>query len=85
MNYLIFYDKQPEHFLQKCDKSIFDRITFKIKSLLENTLVPHQAKVLVGEQNVFRIRIGDYRALYRVDQGSKKIIIVKLDKRSRIY
>jgi len=47
--------------------------------------VPHGAISIVGEHGVYRIRVGDYRAIYRVNYKENKIIIVKLDKRENIY
>lgn len=52
--------------------------------LLMNNPVPH-TKAIVGEHGVYRIRIGDHRAIYRIDYSEKKIIIVKIDKRSKVY
>jgi len=57
----------------------------KIDQILRNNPVPHDAKAIVGQHGVFRIRIGDYRALYRINYKENKIIIVVLDKRSRVY
>ena len=78
-------DKQPENFLSKCETEIFERISGKLENLKQNP-VPHDAKRAVGyELPTFRIRIGKYRALYRVNHNEKRIIIVKIDKRSRVY
>ncbi len=85
MTFEIFYDKQPTLFLKKSDKHIAERIIEKIEELLKDDPVPHQAKAIVGEHGVFRVRIGDYRALYRIDHQGKKIIIFELDKRPKIY
>lgn len=85
MSYEIFYDKQPEKFLEKSDKHIATRIIEKIESALSDNAVPHNATAIEGEHGVFRIRIGDYRALYRISYGSNKIIIIKIDKRPRVY
>lgn len=65
MTFLIEYDKQPQNFLKKLDKYIPIRIMDKIDELLLNNSVSHNARVIIGEHGVFRIRIGDYRALYR--------------------
>lgn len=65
MSFSILYDKQPEKFLKKCDKHIAIRLTEKIENILTANPVPHNAKSIVGEHGVFRMRIGDYRALYR--------------------
>ena len=57
----------------------------KIDETLKDHAVPHDAKTIVGHHGVFRIRIGDYRALYRINNADKKVVIIKLDKRSRVY
>lgn len=61
------YDKQPVKFLNKLNKEINNRILDKIEEALANNPIPHDAKSIVGEHGVFRIRIGDYRALYRIN------------------
>ena len=81
----IFYDKQPEKFLEKLDRHIATRVIDKIEATLSSNPVPHGAVAMEGEHGVFRIRIGDYRTLYRINYESNKIIIVKVDKRSRVY
>ena len=85
MTLLIEYDKQPLNFLKKSDKHIATRLIDKIEETLVNNPVPHNAVPIVGEHNVFRIRIGDYRSIYRINYQENKIIIVKLDKRSKVY
>jgi len=85
MSFSIDYDKQPLDFLKKQDNHIKKRIMDKIDELLINNPVPHGAIAIVGEHGVYRIRIGDYRAVYRINYREKKIIIFKLDKRSKVY
>ena len=85
MSFEIFYHKQPEKFLQKLDQQLAERIMGKIESVLVDTPVPHNATTIEGEHGVFRIRIGDFRALYRVNYQEHKLIVVKVDKRSRVY
>ena len=85
MSLEIFYDRQPIKFLKKLDRATARRIIDKIENILPSGSVPSDARPIVGEHGVFRLRIGDYRALYRINHQSKRIIIFKLDKRSRIY
>ncbi len=81
----ITLDKQADKFLRKCEKVLFERIIEKLKDL-KNTPVPHDAKRIIGyNEPTFRIRIGDYRALYRINYTEERIIVVKIDKRSRVY
>ncbi len=62
MNFEIFYDTQPIKFLKKLDSTAARRIIEKIEGTLPSTPVPSNAKPIVGEHGVFRLRIGDYRA-----------------------
>ncbi len=85
MTFVIEYDKQPEKFLKKLDKHLSKRIIDKTEELLINNPVPHNAKTIVGEHGVFRVRVGNYRAIYRINFSENKIIIIKIDKRPRVY
>ena len=81
----IVLDKQADKFLRKCEKILFDRIVKKLEELKTNP-VPHDSKRVQGyNEPIFRIRIGDYRALYRVNHEEKRIVVVKVDKRERVY
>jgi len=54
--------------------------------LLEENPIPHDAKRVIGyEEPTFRIRIGKYRVLYRIDHKEHQVIIVKIDHRERVY
>jgi mRNA interferase RelE/StbE len=79
------YDTQPKKFLKHLDKHIALRIIDKIETTLANNPVPHDAKAIFGEHGVFRVRIGDYRALYRIIYQTERIIIIKIDKREHAY
>ena len=78
--------QRADKFLQKLDSQLRDRILSRLKRLAENA-IPTDAK-FIGRDNsdkIFRYRIGDYRALYRVNYQEKRIIIVEIDKRARAY
>ena len=85
MSFIIEYDKQPQEFLKKAEKQIAKRILDKIDEQLIKNPVPQNVKTMVGEHGVFRIRIGDFRALYRINYSEQKITIFKIDKRSKVY
>lgn len=85
MSLKVDYDNQPRKFLKNQDKATIKRIMDKIDTLLSNP-VPHDAKKVLGyELPTFRIRIGKHRALYRVNYEEKRIIVVKIDKRDKVY
>ncbi|MBI2507482.1 type II toxin-antitoxin system RelE/ParE family toxin [Candidatus Woesearchaeota archaeon] len=50
--------------------------------------VPSDAKFIGRDESgekIFRYRIGDYRALYKIKDHEKVILITKIDKRPRVY
>ncbi len=85
MNFHIDYEKQPKSFLKKQDKFVAKRIVNKV-DMLSSDPIPHDTKRIVGcELPTFRIRIGKHRALYRVNYETNRIVIIKIDKRDKVY
>jgi len=82
---LDFSDK-VKRFLKKLDKHIASRIIDRLENLKENP-VPSDA-IFIGREGgdkVFRYRIGDYRALYKLKDSEKIVLVTKIDKRPRVY
>lgn len=78
-------DNQPADFLKKCDHLLFERIKKKL-NMLREIPVPSDSKRVVGYPGpTFRVRVGKYRALYRVNYSENRIIVVKIDHRERVY
>jgi mRNA-degrading endonuclease RelE of RelBE toxin-antitoxin system len=40
---------------------------------------------LKGEQDLFRLRQGDWRAVYRVDRAAQEVRVLVVEKRSGVY
>jgi mRNA interferase RelE/StbE len=57
----------------------------KAISLLANEPRPHGVKKLSGYEHVYRIRVGDFRVLYEIDEHRILIIILKIGHRREIY
>jgi mRNA interferase RelE/StbE len=60
------------------------RIIKKIKSL-EETPFPVGSIKMEGEDNVYRIRSGDMRILYKLLKSEKVILIFKIERRGKAY
>jgi mRNA interferase RelE/StbE len=78
-------DKQAEKFLNKCENDVFERILNKIDGLKINPVPQDAKRILNYNLPAFRIRIGKYRAIYRINYEENRIIIVKIDKRDKVY
>jgi len=42
-------------------------------------------KIMSRKEKLYRVRVGDYRILYEIYPEKKVVLIVNIDKRSRIY
>ncbi|HIH42716.1 TPA: type II toxin-antitoxin system RelE/ParE family toxin [Candidatus Woesearchaeota archaeon] len=78
--------QNSDKFLQKLDVYISERIKDRLKRLSE-VPIPSDAKFIGREDGdkIFRYRIGDFRALYKVKDNEKIVLVVKIDKRPRVY
>ena len=70
--------------LSKLDKINKTRIFKKLKSL-EETPFPVGSLKMEGEENVYRLRSGDMRILYKLLKSEKVILIFKIEKRGKAY
>ncbi len=62
------------------------RILERVDKLEQNPFPQEVERVEDFEgEKIFRIRVGDYRILYAVRYNPSKLIVVKVDKRSRVY
>ena len=84
--YSVELSQKASKFLDKLDRYLSERIKERLKILSENP-VPTDAKFINREDDdkVFRLRIGDYRALYKLKEKQKVILVAKVDKRPRVY
>ncbi|MCF6178594.1 MAG: type II toxin-antitoxin system RelE/ParE family toxin [Geopsychrobacter sp.] len=69
--------------LQKLDKKERIHIVSTIDKLSEN---PHLGKILKGElTGLRRIRAGNYRVLYEINEGEVLILILRIAHRKQVY
>ncbi len=85
MNLKIDYDKQPKRFLKSQNKILVKRIMDKIDLLSLNSVSTDAKRMQGHKEPTFRIRIGKYRINYRINYGTNSIVIIKIDKRERVY
>jgi len=84
MAYSVFLLPEARKKFDKLPTTIKKRIDSSIKGLSDFPDVRKCIKVQ-GRTNVFRLRVGDYRALFKVYSNENAIVVVDIDKRGRIY
>ncbi len=84
--YSVELSQRSQKFLKKLDNNIQERIRESLRSL-KNNPIPQNTKFIGRDKDdkIFRYRIGDYRALYKLKETDKIILISKIDKRPRVY
>ncbi|MCB1021231.1 MAG: type II toxin-antitoxin system RelE/ParE family toxin [Bryobacterales bacterium] len=63
---------------------VFDRLDFRIQSLAADPR-PSGCKKLRGFKNLYRLRVGDYRVVYSVDDAEREIVVARVAHRSVAY
>ncbi|HTR65125.1 MAG TPA: type II toxin-antitoxin system RelE/ParE family toxin [Terriglobales bacterium] len=84
MQYSIEFAASALRELRALDRPIQRRISAKIEGLRENPFPPGVRK-FQGEKDHWRIRIGDYRIIYRVEKQRVVIVIVRIGHRREVY
>ncbi|GAI53661.1 unnamed protein product [marine sediment metagenome] len=81
--YKITVKKSAAKELEDIPKKDLQKIIKRIQSLAQNPR-PHRAQKLSGQQH-FRVRQGDYRIIYSIDDKDLVVDIVKIGHRREIY
>jgi len=82
--YSVLLSPSAERDLGALDKPGQRRVVARIEALAEN---PRPAGVtkLRGVANAWRIRVGDYRVLYTIEDGRLVVLVVKIGHRREVY
>jgi len=84
LTYNIEFKRSAAKSLKKIPKADQKRIAEKIDSLSENPPAPETTK-MKGNNPFHRIRVGNYRIVYEIQDDILLILIVKIGHRKDIY
>ena len=82
-SYSLRIRRSAEKELKALPKTDLSRIVEKIRSLAENPHPPGHQKI--SGQFQYRIRQGDYRILYTIDDSERVVEIIKIGHRREVY
>ena len=71
--------------LKGLDRSIRQRILNKIQWLLEHVEEVRHEPLTAQWEGMYRLRVGDYRAVYAIDRTERRVIIYTVGHRREIY
>lgn len=84
MAYTVQIAPAAERQLAKLDRPIRARLAEAIDKLAANPR-PAGVKKLVGEENAWRIRVGDYRIVYEIHDRRLVVLIIGIGHRGDVY
>ena len=79
----IIYSKLAEKEILALDRTVGQRIFKKVDLLKDQPFGLGSQKL--AENKGYRIRIGDYRVIYKIDKGTKTVNIIKIKHRREVY
>ena len=82
--YEVYLERAAENDLKRLPATTFHRIISQIRALAEIPR-PSGCRKLASSKNDWRIRIGDYRVLYEIDEKVKAVRIMRVRHRREVY
>lgn len=79
--YQIILKKKAQKFIDKLPVNERRRVVFAIERLPNG----EDIKKLKGYDDLLRLRVGDYRIIYTVDNGKLIVFVIDIDNRGDIY
>ena len=80
----VIFLREPEKVFRKLPKDLLKRIRKVIDDLAINP-IPAGSKKLVGYDNLYRMRVGDWRISYAVEQDRLIVFILEISPRGGAY
>ncbi|MBM4287771.1 MAG: type II toxin-antitoxin system RelE/ParE family toxin [Deltaproteobacteria bacterium] len=82
--YEIYLERRAERDIRKLPRELGGRIIQEIMNLAQNPR-PTQARKITRSLNDWRLRVGDHRVLYEINDKDKIITILKIRHRREAY
>lgn len=87
VRYRVLLSKKSYKFLSEVDRELRLRIIREISDLENFPFLSmlHDLAKLKGEENYYRLRVGDFRIIFKIDKPARTIYVEKIGYRKAIY
>jgi mRNA interferase RelE/StbE len=82
--YAITFARSARRELERLERSLVQRVLLRIEELAADPR-PSGCRKLQGGSDLWRIRIGDYRVVYTVNDGQRVVDVVAVRHRREVY
>ena len=82
--YRVTITRPADKDLKNLDRQIKNRIVSEILSLAAEPR-PHGCRKVVSEDRLWRVRVGDWRIGYEIDESAREITIIRVGHRREFY
>jgi len=83
MKHTVVITRSPQKALDRLEGDIYTRITRKLEELEDNPR-PMGVEKLAGREDLYRVRVGNWRIVYAI-QDPELIVLVKVAHRREVY
>ena len=80
----VLIQRRPERVLRRLPKDLLQRIRVAIRALAEDPRPPGCGR-LSGYEGLWRIRVGDWRITYVVDNDARVVVVLEISPRGNAY
>lgn len=85
MTYTVAFTPRAEKELSKIDRPTRERIAGAIDLLAIDPRPPASLLLRGGEHDRWRVRIGNYRVIYSIDDGVLVVLVIRVAHRREVY
>ena len=83
--YEVRYQKHAARQLLHMQREVAKRIRARIEAVAANPYGRHPNVTRLSGRDGFRLRAGDWRVVYTLDDGRQQMLVAKIDRRERVY
>jgi len=80
----VYLERSAERDIKRLSADDFRRLILHIQALAENPRPPGSRKI-TGSKSDWRIRIGEYRVIYEIDDRNKAVRVMRIRHRREAY
>ena len=84
MRYTVTLERQPQRMLDAATGSLLDRLLSALHVLADNPRPPG-VKMLKGRRGHWRMRVGDWRVVYTIQDRELIVLVLRIGNRREVY